>query len=204
MRTITCLCERSFEADLPDLIDLDREPGTLEAIIRGDFLTVTCPHCERILKPEPRVRLSSRERGLDVLAVPETDRLAFYGGALEIPGGCELLLGYPELHERALVLKAGLDARAVEVLKYHLLAKALETPESEEEILVAYVGRIEDGKLRFSITGLRPGELALLDLPFDRYERAVKDLGKTLKTEPFSRIFEGPYRSVRILETLEG
>jgi hypothetical protein len=200
VRSITCPCDATFDADLPDEIDLDEEESKLDEIVAGTFMVVTCPKCGRKLKPEPRLRLRSTRRPTDLFTLPESERFSFYGGFVEIPKGCEVLIGFPELYERALLLAAGLDATAVEVLKYYLLAKAVDTQNSSDEVVVSFAGRQEDGKLRFQIAGLREGEIAILALPYDRYEKALRDLARTAKTEPFARIFEGPYRSVRALE----
>lgn len=204
MRSLTCHCEKTFEADLPESIDLDRDEECLKAIISGDFMNVTCPNCGSLLKPELATRLSSAKRGLDLYALPESERFSVYAGTVEAPKGCELLVGYAELRERAFVLQAKLDARVVEILKYHLLAKALQSPGAEEEVIVSFAGKQADGRLRFELSGLKPGELAVLALPFDRYERAVSESSKTLKTEPFATIFAGVYRSIRSLEASEG
>ena len=200
MRSITCPCDATFDADLPDEMDLDEEGSRLDEILAGTFMELSCPKCGRKLKPEPRLRLRSTRRSIDLFTLPESERFSFYGGFVEIPRGCEVLIGFPELYERARLVADRLDASAVEVLKYYLLAKAVETQSAGDEVVVSYAGRQEDGKLRFQIAGLREGEIAVLALPFDQYEKALRDLARTAKAEPFARIFEGPYRSVRVLE----
>lgn len=203
MRIITCRCERSFDAELPELVDLDAEPGTLDKVLEGSFFALTCPHCGERIKPELPVALRSAKRGLSLRVLPEGERSVWLGGGLATAPGEELLIGYAELYERALILREGLEARAVELLKYYILAKALEgAEEAETSPLVSFRGRGEDGRLSFGIEGLRKGELALLALPFDRYEKAKKDLSRLEGEEPFSLFLRGPYRSVRALEAV--
>ncbi|HRY56267.1 MAG TPA: CpXC domain-containing protein [Spirochaetia bacterium] len=201
MRKVTCMCESSFDADLPEEIDLDAEPGKLDEILAGDFFRVSCPSCGASLKPELRVRLTSKKRGLDLVVLPELERTALYRGAADLPKGAQTLVGYAELYERARAWADELDPEVLEMLKYWLLAKAQEGA-PEAELSAAYEGR-ESGKLRFHITGLREGELALLRVGQELYDKTAADKARSLRSEPFDRIFAGPYRSVRALEYLE-
>jgi hypothetical protein len=193
MRIISCRCEKTFDADLPEEIDLDREPETLEAILAGDFLVVTCPHCGERIKPDIAISLRSRRTGLTLRVLPEVERATWMMGTPALPKDVDVLL----------IVEDGLDPRAVEILKYYILAKALEgAPEGGDTPLVRYRGKTEEGKLSFGIEGLREGELALLALPFDRYEKSLKDLPNLAATEPFSSFLFGPHKSIRALESL--
>ncbi|HUX38236.1 MAG TPA: CpXC domain-containing protein [Rectinemataceae bacterium] len=200
MRIVTCRCEKSFDADLPEEVDLDREPAVIDEILEGNFLSVRCPHCGETIKPEMPVVLSSRRRGLVLRFVPETERSVWQAGRLAPMAGSELLIGFPELRERAMIIRDGLDARCVEILKYFILAKAYEEADPASELLVSYRGKREDGRLSFAIGGLRNDEEALLALPFDRYEKAKKDLPRLETSEPYSAFLLGGYRSIRALE----
>lgn len=202
MRDVTCRCERSFEAELPDEIDLDAEPARLDQILAGEFFSLTCPHCGERIKPELQVRFRSRKRGLDILVLPEMDRLGFYLGKIEAPKGAELLIGFAELYERARILTDGLDAEAVEIAKYWLRVQAEEKAPEGAMVTVAYAGLDGEDRLRFHVGGLRAdsAELAVLPLPRANYERILKDKSRSLREEPFDQIFRGSYRSVRALE----
>jgi len=202
MRQVTCMCETTFDADLPEEIDLDSTPGVLKSILDGDFFAVTCPNCGARLKPELRVRLSSKKDGIDLVLVPELDRMSLYMGVAGIPEGAEAVVGYQELFERARVLTDGLDPESVEILKYLLLEKAAEQS-PDAELTAAYAG-VKDGKLVFHIFGLKEGEVAVLPVSSGTYDKAFADKKKSMKEEPFDRIFKGPYRSVRALEADEG
>ena len=202
MRIISCRCEKSFDADLPEEIDLDREPETLEAILSGDFLAVTCPHCGERIKPDIPVSLHSHREGLTLRVLPETERASWLDGTSALPKDVDVLIGYAELYERVLIVKDGFDYRAIEILKYFILAKALENAgETAETPRVQYRGRTAEGRLSFGIMGLREGELALLALPYDRYEKALKEMTGLASTEPYSIFLLGPYKYVRALET---
>ncbi len=198
MRNVTCRCEKSFDADLPDEIDLDAEPGTIDRILSGDFFALTCPECGARLKPELRVRLLSRKLGLDLTVLPELERTAFYRGTVELPKGGHALVGYGELYERAMIIRDGLDADAVEIIKYYLAAKAIEQA-PDADIAVAYAGK-KDGKLSFHVSGLREGEIAVLSVDEATYEKTLADKARTMRGDPFDRVFSGAYRSIRALE----
>lgn len=198
MRNVTCRCEKSFDADLPDEIDLDADAATIDHILSGDFLAVTCPECGSRLKPELRIRLVSRTRSLDITVLPELERLSFYRGAVELPKGGQVLVGYPELFERALIIRDGLDAEAIEIVKYYLAAKAVEQA-PEADIVVSYAGK-KEGKLTFHIAGLRESEIAVLHVEEAIYKKTLSDKARSVRSEPFDRIFSGPYKSIRALE----
>ena len=201
MRKVTCMCETSIEADLPEEIDLDAEPGRIDEILSGTFFQVSCPNCGNILKPELSVRLRSRKRGMDVQVLPELERLSFHLGEVTVPKGAELLIGYAELFERARMLTDDLDPTAMEIIKYYLLLKAEEGAPESAELSVAYAGLQEGtGKLVFHIGGIKEDEIAVLPIGRDYYDRILKDIPATVKKEPFDAMFAGPYRSIRVLE----
>lgn len=198
MRQVTCMCENVFDADLPEEIDLDQARGVMESILKGDFLSVRCPSCGTVLKPEFRVRLISKKDKLDILLMPEMERMALYLGKAAVPEGSEALVGYAELFERARILTDGLDPAAIEILKYLLIQRA-EEQAPDATILASYAGK-KDGKLAFHITGLKEGQVAVLPIDPSTYDKTLADKKRSISEAPFDRIFKGPYRSVRILE----
>lgn len=198
MRKVTCMCETSFDADLPEEFDLDATPEVIGQILAGDFLAVSCPSCGARLKPELRVRLVSKKSGMDLVALPELERISLYRGAAQLPKGSEALVGYPELFERARMIEDELDPEAVEIIKYWLSQKA-EEQAPDADIKVAYAGKKGD-KLTFHLTGLREGEVAVLPVDQATYAKTIAEKARSSREPPFSRIFKGPYRSIRILE----
>ena len=201
MRTVTCICENSFEADLPDEIDLDAEPGRIGQILDKTFFVITCPSCGTKLEPELRVRLLARSKGIDFVVLPELERMSLYRGKATLPKGSAVLVGYAELRERARIIADGLDPDCAEIIKYFLLLKAEErSPESD--VSISY-GGMEGDNLLFRAAGIKEGELALLHVSKALYEQTLSDKSRTLRSEPFDRIFKGPYRSVRALEAEE-
>lgn len=197
MRQVTCMCETSFDADLPEEVDLDLKGEALNQIIDGEFLAVTCPNCGARLKPELRVHLVSKRRKLDIVCLPEMERMSLYLGSASVPDGAEAVVGYAELYERAKILADGFDAEAIEILKY-LVAEKAEDESPEAEVSISYAGK-KDGKLQFHVSGLKEGEVAVLPLAQAIYDKTLADKAKTKAEAPFDRVFKGPYRSIRIL-----
>ncbi len=206
MQKLTCKCETSFESRLPDEIDLDTDTECLSQILDGVFFSVKCPSCGEMLKPEIAVRLVSRLKGTSIQVFPEIDRLSFQLGQITAAKGCEVLIGYPELFERARIMVDNLDPDAIEIIKYYLRLKAEDSAPEAPLIEVSYAGILHDSKpsaaekLAFHIAGIREGEIAVLPVTLDYYRKIAADKAKTMKTDPFSLIFKGAYRSIRILE----
>ena len=201
MRTVTCMCDKTIDADLPDVVDLDAAPDERDRILDGSFFSLTCPHCGTLLKPELSVRVRSASSKLDALVLPEGDRVSFYDGAVEVPAGCEVLVGYAELVERVAILRDGYEPFAVEVVKYFLLGKAVEAA-PDADIVVTYHGT-EEGKLVFYIVGMKSDETGVVRVPLATYDDIAKDAAGYRAKAPFDAIAKGPYKSVNVLETLE-
>lgn len=196
MRTIVCSCDASFDAELPDAVDLDAQPEHKQAILAGTFMAVACPSCGRKLKPEIALRVTWPSRKADLYVVPESDRVE----AAEVAAGAlatDFVVGYPELADRVAVLEAGLDPAAVEILKYYLLLKAAEADPNAEAS--AWFNGLAADSLEFHVHGLRPGEVAVSRIPRSLYERTLAESKVRPGDEPFRSIRNGNYVSVQNL-----
>ncbi len=197
MKKIICRCDAEVEVDSPDLLDLDADPAMLGRLARGDSPSAACPRCGAIVRAELPLKVRSASRGVDIVVLPEIERLATYRGKADPTGSAEILLGYQELFERSRMLSDGLDPSCVEALKYALQGKAEET-EPEAEISVFYNG-VSGGSLEFHILGLKSGQAGVVRLPMASYDRIAADLPATISKEPFKGIFAGRYRSIKKL-----
>jgi len=197
METVTCVCEKSFEVEPPADVDLDEDPGVLESILEGSFMVYTCPECGARLKLEFPVRISSRSRGWDICFIPEKNRSELYRRELSfaIPDGSHCAVGYAELVEKLRVLEHDLDERAVEVIKYHLLTRALQASEEQESIRILFVEKTAD-QLVFHIHGLRKDEVGVSRIGMDIYRKARQNLDETAAQEPLKSLLEPPYVSI--------
>ncbi|MFA6508807.1 MAG: CpXC domain-containing protein [Treponemataceae bacterium] len=196
MRTIVCSCDASFDADLPDSIDLDQQPQQVEALLSGSFMTVTCPTCGRKLKPEFPLRLTWGSRGVKLYVIPELDRPEL---AEMDEKGIEsiFVVGYPELADRIAVISADLEPMAIEALKYYLLVKAAEADPNAEAS--AWFHALNADTIDFHVHGLRPGEVAVSKVPRSLYERTLAEFRAHPDSEPFRSIQNGKYISVQNL-----
>jgi hypothetical protein len=206
---IACFCEKVFDADLPAVVDLAARPEAADEVLRGEFMVVTCPACGKRLTPEFPCRFTGVSAGplglLDLELVPETERVAYLCGRLgrSLAKPDRVVIGVPELAEKLEIFRAGLDDRAVEMLKYLLVSRpgrdGERSPGAAREVVVTFRG-IEEGRLVFHIAGLREGEVAVARVERAMYDRVVSDLANRLAEEPFSAFCEPPYVSLRRVE----
>jgi len=201
MKTITCLCENTFDVDIPDEIDLDGDAVQLDKIRSGGFLSFSCPACGKTLKPEFPLKVKSANLALSLLMIPEDERMTFYRGKYDVPSGYECVIGYPELLDRVRAVADGFDHRAIEVMKYIFLSKAEDSDPSAQPFIFSH--GIEDGSLSFHVHGLKDGNVAVVKAPRKLYEMTLKDLPSKSKEEPFDAILKPPYVSVNRLDMEE-
>lgn len=197
MKKITCRCDAVIELDAPDLIDLDADSSMLSRLAAGDSPSAICPRCGAVVRAELPLRVTAKSSGLDIVVLPEMERISAFRGKADPTGTCEILLGYQELFERARIMRENLDAKAVEALKYALQGKAEET-EPDAEITVFYNG-MKDGSLEFHILGLKSGQAGVLKLPRVSYDKVATDMQGLIAKEPYKTIFHGRYRSIKKL-----
>lgn len=197
MKTIVCKCEASNELDMDEVINLDEDSQSLEAMQDGTFLKIECKNCGTVLRPEFDLHLKMPSRKLDVFLVPEMERISVIRGKKDVPKGSEILIGLPELFERIRIVLDGLNPEAVEIVKYYLQGKAEEAvPEGEP--LVRYYG-LDGERLSFRLYGLREGETGVLPVPRSSYEKTLSELAESRKRPPFNQVFKGSYRSIQKL-----
>ena len=194
-RKVICYCDRDFEVDLPDQVELN--PEMEEAILKGSFMSTKCPHCGKLLKPEFPVSIKNAERGIDIFMLPKQDRNAFYDNSLpySIKEGRTVVIGHRELIEQLLVIKFALDMRAVEIVKFYLLKKALNDYDSEERLSIIFTGKEQD-ILVFHIFGLKTDQLGIVRVALEKYQRIVQELDVRMKEEPFNVLLAPPYISI--------
>jgi hypothetical protein len=199
-RHISCFCENTFDADLPESADLGVDPEVKDHILDGSFMSVACPACGKVLSPEYPFRLSG-VRGLgDICLVPEAERVAYIRGKVGFGMGspARVVVGFPELMEKMIIAAEGLDDRVIEIMKYYLLTGA-SNPAGENgdrEIVLVYRGR-EGGRHLFNIMGMKDGEVGVARLAEEFYARIASDVETRVREEPFSDFCQPPWVSLR-------
>ena len=205
-KKITCLCENSFEIDINEEFDLDKETEILNKILDGTFLNFACPSCGKNLKPEFPIMLLWPSKKLQYEVLPELDRGEFYRRKKNEneKKGVETLIGYPEMAERLTIIQDGYETIPVEDIKYHLQLKAEEQyPESDME--VSYFSTTPDS-LEFHISGIKENEVAVMKVPVSIYERTLKEFKSRPKAEVFTILKHRnyiSYKNTMRLETLK-
>jgi len=199
MKKITCYCEETFEADIPEKVDFDQNPGALTAILQGEFMSVTCPACGKILKPEYPFSLTGSTEGIDFFFVPEMDRAAYFIEKLEYDTGTHqrIIIGYRELVEKIKIYKEDLDDRIIEVIKYYLLQKAVDTVKDEDADIDIYFHEKKAGALVFHIEGIKKDEIAVTQIQGEMYDKIAGDIDKKASTDPFQTFLKPPYVSIK-------
>ena len=194
-RRITCYCEHDFEAELPEEADCAASPEVEGDILSGAFMSLRCPECGKLLKPEFPFRYRDSGRKVDIFLLPELDRGAYLRGSLEnVPADVErVVIGFPELQEKIRVVNAKLDDRVVEVLKFHLYQKASEQ-HAEKEIRIYFASR-GGGALTFDVHGVHQDEVGVVRVPEHTATRVEDELPKTLRQKKYREFLRGPYIS---------
>ena len=211
IRKIPCLCDNSFEAEVPAEIDLDINKEYLDEIQNGSFLSFTCPGCGKKHKPEFPITVFWPSKNLKFEVLPEPDREEFYRRKKRpARTPAETVIGYPELADRLAVIRDGFDPVPVEALKYFLQLK-VEEDYPEREIEIWYFGTNVSGEpssmgtnstgepssLEFHIHGIRENEVAVIKVPLPVYQKTLDDYTKNPKKEIFISLRVRTYLSVK-------
>jgi hypothetical protein len=195
-RKITCLCEAVFDIDVPETVDLDADPGSLDTIMEGTFLSYTCPVCGKIHKPEFPITISWPSKSLTLEVLPETERGAYYRKKKGAPE-TQIIISFPEMADRLGVIRDGLEPIVVEALKYYILARAQENyPDREISMWYQQKG---PGGLEFHLHGIREGEMAVTRIPLNLYEKKLSDYKKNPRSDLFASLKIRSYISVQNL-----
>jgi hypothetical protein len=196
MRKLTCHCEQVFNVDLPEIVNLDEHPETINDIANGSFLTCVCPTCNSELHTDLKTRLEWPSKKTNIVLIPEIDRFAYISGTLPPEENAEVVIGYAELADRVAVRAANLDPLAIETIKYHLATKAGET-NPDAHVTILFDKKKDDGSLEFHLHGLRANEVAVSVIPLSLYAAILDDSRKNADNDPYAALKNGAYLSVK-------
>jgi hypothetical protein len=209
-RKIPCLCDRVFEVEVPEEINLDADPVYLDEIRNGSFFNFSCPACGKKHKPEFPLLILWPSKNLRFEVLPELERGEFYRRkktaekkGTDSANAFETVIGYPEMADRLTVIHDGFEAAPVEAIKYYLLLKA-EEQYPDEEIEIWYFGFSKGGDangiesfLEFHIHGIKENEVAVMKVPVSLYEKTLHDYRSNPKKDIFSVLRVKTYLSVK-------
>ncbi len=208
-RKLVCMCENEFEVDVPDVVDLSENPEVRDDILKGNFMSYTCPKCGKLLKPEFPFLLLNSGDNVNIFFIPELDRGSYFRGRLEYTVSEEanrIVIGFAELIEKLSILDFGLDDRVIESVKMYLLEKAVNGNQDtnmddrgyKELIPRVWFDKKTERELIFKIEGLKNDSIALAKIPIETYERFVGELDNK-KNKLLQTILSPPYVSVNKL-----
>jgi hypothetical protein len=188
------MCGKNFPIETEEEIDLDANREYLDKISNGTFMSFICPDCGKNHKPEYKVTLVWKSKNFKLEVLPELERGSFYRNKKET-GQHETIISYPEMADRIAVIRDDLEPIAIETLKSYLLAKAEENYPGKE-IDAWYYTKGPSG-IEFHLDGIRDGEVAVMRIPLDVYEKTCEDYRKHPKNEVFSALRVRSYLSVQ-------
>ncbi|UCF96225.1 MAG: CpXC domain-containing protein [Spirochaetaceae bacterium] len=201
-RQIVCFCEHSFTTDVPDSVDLGKEPEVEQAIISGEFLNIRCPNCGKVLKPEFPVLIEDPQAENSIFFIPELDRGQYFRGTLaySLREANRVAIGYEELVEKFLLKRSNLDDRVMEIVKYYLLSRIMEEDSGDKEVRILF-SKAEGESAWFNVLGLKENEVGILKVPMETVHKVESQLEEKKHQEPFSDILKTPYVSINNLLT---
>jgi len=191
---ITCLCGTSILIDYEEVIDLDQEPKYLEEILNGTFMTYKCSFCEKKNKPEFPINIEWKSKNLKMRIIPELERGEFYRDKKDAYK-FETIISYPEMADRLAVINDGLEPVVIEALKSFLLDKAAESYPDKE--VNAWYHLNDPAFIEFHLDGIRQGEVAVMKVPHEIYQKTFDDYKKNPKRGIFPSLRVRSYLSVQ-------
>ena len=196
-KDITCFCGANFPIEYEEEIYIDENPGLLDEIFAGTFMSINCLSCGKKHKPEFEIKIFWKSRNLAMDVIPELERGEYYRNKKNksLKDNIQTIIGFPEMADRLAVIKDGLDPAVIETLKSFLLIKAGENY-PEKEINAWYSGSSQSG-IEFHLDGIREGEVAVMRIPQETYSKTLKDYKKHPKKEIYTSLRSGSYLSVQ-------
>jgi len=196
VRKITCPCEQTFKADIPETVNLDKDKDCLDKLMDGTLLSCICPTCNTELNLDIPLTVFWPSRKATIMMIPEMERLALVSGKVPAKKNADYVVGYAELVDRVAVLRDGFEPVVIEALKYRLLQKAEESKPRTSPV-VLYEKRDEAGDLEFHIHGIRENEVAVTHIPSHLYDSVLADWKADSDREDYTALKNGAYLSVR-------
>jgi len=198
---IHCPCGKIFSVDKEEEIDLDEKNEYIEKINNGTFMSFECPHCGKKHKPEYKTKILWKSRNVKFEVLPELERGDFYirrkDSASSGQVSFETIIGYREMADRIAVINDNLEPVAIETLKYYLLVKADENYPDRE--INAWYHCKGDECIEFHLDGIKTGEVAVMKVPMNVYDKTCEDYRKHPKNEIYTSLRSRSYMSVQNL-----
>ncbi|MCL2211566.1 MAG: CpXC domain-containing protein [Treponema sp.] len=195
-KNISCLCGTNIAIDYDEDIDIDNNPKVLKEIFDGTFMSYKCDFCGKKHKPEFKILIFWKTKNLKMEVYPELDRGEFYRNKKDV-SSFETVIGFPEMADRLAVVNDGLEPVIIETLKSYLLAKAEENYPDRD--IGAWYHCKNPLDIEFHLSGIKYGEVAVMKIPTEIYEKTHDDYVKHPKNGIFPSLRIRSYLSVQNL-----
>ncbi|MCL2764141.1 MAG: CpXC domain-containing protein [Treponema sp.] len=197
-KNINCPCGTNFQIEYDEEVDLDINPGkdgsALDKIFNGTFMSFKCAFCGKNHKPEFRITIIWKSKNLKMNVLPELERGEFYRNKNHVDD-IQTIISFPEMADRLSVINDNLEPVVIEALKSLLLAKAAENY-PENDVNAWYYSK-SLSFIEFHLDGIRLGEVAVMRIPNELYEKTLDDFLKRPKDDFFSSLRVRSYLSVQ-------
>ena len=193
-KNINCLCGCNFSIQYDEEIDLEKDPELFDKIFSGTFMSYPCTSCKKVHKPEYKITVVWKSKNLRMQVLSELERGEFYRNKKE-NSSIETVIGFPEMADRLAVIKSDLEPVVIETIKSYLLEKAMENY-PDKDINAWYHCKGQD-VIEFHLDGIRTGEIAVMRVPQEIYDKTLADYKKKPKSDAFSSLRVRSYLSVQ-------
>jgi len=195
-KNIVCPCGNNIPFNFDEEIDLDKNTEILDSVLKGTFMSFNCPSCFKVHKPEFKITFYWKSKNYDLTVLPELDRGDFYLKKKETYAH-DIVIGFPEMADRLTVIKDDLEPAVIETLKAYILAQAEEKyPDNDIE---AWYYCTVPSALEFHLDGIRKGEVAVMRIPQEMYDKTLSEYKKHPKNSNFTALRVRSYLSVQNL-----
>ena len=189
-----CPCGRRARAEWPDEIDAAAAPHLRAALLGRTLDRLECPGCGRGMRVEAPLLYTDPPREIRVRHLPGGDRDRWREAVAD---PAPLVFGVNDLVERVLVLEAGLDPAAVEVLK--ALAVLGRTDVRPPDRYLHFEAVAGDRILIRAVGPELPGEV--LAVPRADYDRVREGWDRLRRDPALWMVVDPPYQNyLKVLE----
>ena len=195
---VPCTCFAPVDFEYEEIVDLAKTPDAANHIMAGDFMSVECPKCGKMLRPEFPFMIKHEGKNIDIQFLPERMRDDYLRGIskFQFKKVGRIVIGFDELAEKLKIINEGFDDMVIEVIKYYMISKIEADEKPENEIHAFFEHTDEQGNLIYRIEGLKDREHAMLAIPKSFYEVSKVKTIVYKRSEPFCKFLTPPYISL--------
>ena len=170
-------CGEEFSINTYETVNITTDPELKKRVLTKDIFKVNCPKCGELHRINYPVIYADEEKKILVNLVTKQSKLDDLKDLENIKKinylseyRCRLVVNMHEFIDKILVLDAGLNDKAVEVMKVIVLSSS---DFDRKNIRNCYFGGVYDEKLRFDVV-MKDGTIRVANVGLDGYERCYE------------------------------